>query len=200
MIDLSELDKILQQNEQDRKIILSRLAQLKAEQSRLEHDYAKTKTDVQPFLAKIDGAINEVTDQCRDAVKAWGFDDTNGLNPVTVARASQKLADVTQFTTFETLVRENDGAQLIALCACDVFERKQPVFVALDSMKYHHLKLLCQALEIAEEQIGHCTELFDKRREVERKSFIMPVNFERKGPAPTEHDIKRATNPHLVNM
>ncbi|GLT15004.1 hypothetical protein [Vibrio algivorus] len=200
MIDLTELDEILEQNEQDRKIILSRLAQLKAEQSKLETDYAKTKTDVQPFLAQIDGAINEITDKLRDAVKAWGFDDAHGLNPVTVARASQKLADITQFTTFESLVREKDGAQLIALCSVDVFERKQPVFVSVDAMKYHHLKMLCQALEISGEYIEQCTELFNKRRDVERKSFIMPVNFERKGPAPTEHDIKRATNPHLVNM
>lgn len=200
MIDLTELDQILAQNEQNRKIILARLVQLESEQQQLQHDYSRTKTDITPFLAQIDGAINEVTDLCRDAVKAWGFDDSKGLSTLTVARASQKLADVTQFTTFESLVREKDGSQLIALCACDVFDRKQPVFVALDSMKYHHLKLLCEALEIANGHIEQCTELFDKRREVERKSFIMPVNFERQGPAPSEFELKRVTNPHMVHL
>lgn len=200
MIDLTELDQLLEQNEQDRKVILSRLAQLKAEQSKLENDYAKTKTDVQPFLAQIDAAISEVTDQCRDAVKAWGFDDAHGLNAVIVARASQKLADVTQFTTFESLVREKDGAHLIALCACDVFARTHPVFVSVDVMKYHHLKLLCESLDLADEHIKQCTELFDKRRQVDRKSFIMPLAVKRQGPAPSEFELKKVTDPKMVHL
>jgi hypothetical protein len=198
MINLTELDEILEQNEQDRKIILSRLAQLKAEQSKLETDYAKTKTDCQPFLAQIDCAINEVTDKLRAAVRVWGFDDAHGLNPVTVARASQKLADVTQFTTFESLVREKDGPQLIALCAIDVFERKQPVFFELDAMPYHHIKMLCEALKLAGEHIEQCTELFNKRREIERKSFIMPLNSQAERAPIDEHTMKRISNPNLA--
>ena len=177
MIDLKDLDKLLDENEKQRSMISAKIAQCNVEISQLKSDYDNCIVDCSPFLDIVDKGIKEATDTMRSNLHDYAFDANGCLHPLAIANATQKLADIGAHMTFNVLVEQKGGAELILLMSVGALENKLPgLFKSIDGFKYYELKSLCAKFELCSDEIEQCTELFEKKRFIERKSFVAPSN------------------------
>lgn len=197
---MKDLDAALASGEKERQLIKARVAQAKAELARAEQDYQNTKLDLAPYLVEIQKLINAATEEMREALNALAFDETKGsLNPLHLAQATQVLPLVSEFTSLDWLLGKKGGDHLFLLMAVDAFERKNLVFKALNEIKYPILKRLCVHFGLCEDVITKASELFDKQRELQRKSFIMPLDMAEIRPLTEQDLIKLNPNRFVSN-
>lgn len=200
MIDLTEIQEMLDASDVERQKIKIRIGQIDAERVELESQYEQTKIDIAPFIATVDTQLAEQCESMRSALRDCAFDDKRCMSALNVAVATQCLTNLSEHATFHYLAGQRGGFEAYLLSSVDAFERKHHVFQALSDTQYPQLKALCEHFELSADELAKCVELFELKKDIQRKSFIMPLNVERAGPAPSEHELKRVSNPHLATM